>query len=58
LDPVVVRRIAAGCWIATTAPWYPEVRLFRQSKTKAYGSVMNRVRNELLAQVVQRRVAT
>jgi Flp pilus assembly protein TadD len=36
------------------SPWYPTVRLFRQSKAREYGSVMNRVRNELLARISAR----
>jgi tetratricopeptide (TPR) repeat protein/ADP-heptose:LPS heptosyltransferase len=31
------------------SPWYPTVRLFRQSKTRDYGEVLDRVRNELVA---------
>jgi tetratricopeptide (TPR) repeat protein len=30
------------------SPWYPTVRLFRQSKTRDYGEVLDRVRGELL----------
>ena len=30
------------------SPWYPTVRLFRQSKTRDYGEVLDRVRSELL----------
>jgi hypothetical protein len=29
------------------SPWYPTVRLFRQSKTRDYGEVLDRVRSEL-----------
>ena len=29
------------------SPWYPTVRLFRQSETRDYGEVLHRVRNEL-----------
>jgi tetratricopeptide (TPR) repeat protein len=29
------------------SPWYPTVRLFRQSKTRDYGDVLDRVRSEL-----------
>jgi tetratricopeptide (TPR) repeat protein len=29
------------------SPWYPTVRLFRQDSTRDYGSVVDRVRNEL-----------
>jgi tetratricopeptide (TPR) repeat protein/ADP-heptose:LPS heptosyltransferase len=32
------------------SPWYPTVRLFRQSRTREYGSVIERVRDELLAE--------
>jgi ADP-heptose:LPS heptosyltransferase len=31
------------------SPWYPTVRLFRQDKTRDYGGVIDRVRNELVA---------
>jgi Glycosyltransferase family 9 (heptosyltransferase) len=30
-------------------PWYPSVRLFRQDETRDYGSVIARVRSELMA---------
>jgi tetratricopeptide (TPR) repeat protein len=30
------------------SPWYPSMRLFRQGKTRDYGEVLDRVRNELL----------
>lgn len=30
------------------SPWYPSMRLFRQSKTRDYGEVLERVRGELL----------
>jgi tetratricopeptide (TPR) repeat protein len=30
-------------------PWYPTMRLFRQSQTREYGSVLDRVRTELTA---------
>jgi tetratricopeptide (TPR) repeat protein len=30
------------------SPWYPTVRLFRQDKTRDYGGVIDRVRNELV----------
>ena len=33
----------------TDSPWYPSVRLFRQSETREYGSVLDRVRDELQA---------
>jgi ADP-heptose:LPS heptosyltransferase len=29
------------------SPWYPTMRLFRQSETREYGSVLDRVRSEL-----------
>jgi tetratricopeptide (TPR) repeat protein len=31
------------------SPWYPSVRLFRQSESREYGSVLDRVRAELIA---------
>jgi hypothetical protein len=31
------------------SPWYPTMRLFRQSETRDYGIVLDRVRSELLA---------
>jgi ADP-heptose:LPS heptosyltransferase len=33
----------------TDSPWYPSVRLFRQSETREYESVLDRVRDELQA---------
>ncbi|MEI9924821.1 MAG: glycosyltransferase family 9 protein [Bradyrhizobium sp.] len=30
------------------SPWYPTVRLFRQTETRDYGEVLDLVRNELL----------
>jgi hypothetical protein len=33
----------------TDSPWYPSVRLFRQSETREYASVLDRVRDELQA---------
>jgi len=38
------------------SPWYPTVRLFRQSQTREYGSVIARVRSELQAMVARRRM--
>lgn len=35
----------------TDSPWYPSVRLFRQTETREYGSVIERVREDLQAQV-------
>ena len=37
------------------SPWYPTVRLFRQSKSREYGSVIERARSELQALVACRR---
>jgi tetratricopeptide (TPR) repeat protein len=36
------------------SPWYPTVRLFRQSKTRDYGIVLDRVRSELLTLISTR----
>ena len=36
------------------SPWYPTVRLFRQTETREYGSAVDRVRTELLAVVSAR----
>jgi len=36
------------------SPWYPTVRLFRQTGTREYGSVIERVRAELSATIEQR----
>ena len=33
------------------SPWYPTVRLFRQTETREYESVLDRVRTELLAMI-------
>jgi hypothetical protein len=33
------------------SPWYPTARLFRQTATREYASVMHRVRDELLDQI-------
>jgi hypothetical protein len=35
------------------SPWYPTVRLFRQSETREYASVLDRVWNELRTLVVK-----
>jgi tetratricopeptide (TPR) repeat protein len=35
------------------SPWYPTVRLFRQEETRDYESVLDRVRNELLALIAK-----
>ena len=37
------------------SPWYPTVRLFRQSETRDYEAVLDRVRSELSALAVERR---
>jgi tetratricopeptide (TPR) repeat protein len=37
------------------SPWYPTVRLFRQSKARDYGEVLDRVRSELLMLVAANR---
>jgi tetratricopeptide (TPR) repeat protein len=34
------------------SPWYPSVRLFRQTETREYESVLDRVRDELRARIV------
>jgi ADP-heptose:LPS heptosyltransferase len=39
------------------SPWYPTVRLFRQSETREYGSVIERVRTELAAAAANKRAA-
>jgi hypothetical protein len=33
------------------SPWYPAARLFRQSASREYASVMDRIRDELLARI-------
>jgi tetratricopeptide (TPR) repeat protein len=38
------------------SPWYPTVRLFRQTATREYGSVIERVRTELAAAAANKRV--
>jgi ADP-heptose:LPS heptosyltransferase len=38
------------------SPWYPTVRLFRQSETREYASVIARVRTELMAAAARNRV--
>ena len=40
------------------SPWYPTVRLFRQSETRDYGEVLTRVRNELQALIAAERDRT
>ena len=40
------------------SPWYPTVRLFRQTETREYGSVIERVRTELAAMVEKTRETT
>jgi tetratricopeptide (TPR) repeat protein len=39
------------------SPWYPTVRLFRQTETRDYASVLDRVRTELLMLVTAKRAA-
>jgi tetratricopeptide (TPR) repeat protein len=39
------------------SPWYPTVRLFRQTETRDYASVLDRVRTELLTLVTAKRAA-
>jgi hypothetical protein len=39
------------------SPWYPSVRLFRQTETRDYESVLERVRDELRARIVAFRPA-
>ena len=36
------------------SPWYPSVRLFRQTETRDYAEVLDRVRSELLALIAAR----
>jgi ADP-heptose:LPS heptosyltransferase len=36
------------------SPWYPTVRLFRQTETREYDSVLDRLRNELQALIASR----
>ena len=36
------------------SPWYPTVRLFRQTATRDYGEVVDRVRSELLGLVAEK----
>jgi hypothetical protein len=36
------------------SPWYPTMRLFRQTKTRDYGEVVDRVRRELAAMIAAR----
>ena len=38
------------------SPWYPTLRLFRQTETREYGSVLDRVRAELVALAQSRTV--
>ena len=40
------------------SPWYPTVRLFRQTETRDYGEVLDRVRNELQTLIATRRDRT
>lgn len=37
------------------SPWYPTMRLFRQTATRDYTSVLDRVRSELLALISAKR---
>jgi hypothetical protein len=37
------------------SPWYPTARLFRQSATRDYAEVLDRVRDELAALVAEKR---
>ncbi len=38
----------------TDSPWYPSVRLFRQTETRDYESVLDRVRSELRGPIIVR----
>jgi ADP-heptose:LPS heptosyltransferase len=38
------------------SPWYPTVRLFRQSETRDYREVFDRVRSELLTLISAKRL--
>jgi ADP-heptose:LPS heptosyltransferase len=37
------------------SPWYPTVRLFRQTATREYAGVIDRVRDELRAMISARK---
>jgi len=37
------------------SPWYPTVRLFRQTETRDYGEVVDRVRSALIGLVAERK---
>jgi hypothetical protein len=39
------------------SPWYPTVRLFRQTATREYASVLDRVRTELRAMISAKQVS-
>jgi ADP-heptose:LPS heptosyltransferase len=39
------------------SPWYPTVRLFRQTETREYGDVLDRVQGELAKLISSRRLA-
>jgi hypothetical protein len=39
------------------SPWYPTMRLFRQTKTRDYGEVVDRVRSELAAMIAANSVS-
>ena len=39
--------IGAGCWNAADSPWYPTMRLFRQSRLGDWDEVMERVQEAL-----------
>jgi ADP-heptose:LPS heptosyltransferase len=38
------------------SPWYPTARLFRQTKTRDYATVLDRVRSELETLISARRL--
>jgi ADP-heptose:LPS heptosyltransferase len=56
---ILLPRIPDWRWLLDRddSPWYPTVRLFRQTATREYASVLDRVRAELLAQVSAFRAA-
>jgi tetratricopeptide (TPR) repeat protein len=50
---VLLAYVAHWCWLSkrSDSPWYKSARLYRQSESRAWGEVLDRVRDELITRV-------